>query len=96
MNKYNGYTYEIRPIEVLIGTGRHEEHEATKTGYDYIIHDVYISADAHESDEWYDTESEAVIAAENKIDEFCEGKDPNYDVEPYGQIDWDERRRMGE
>lgn len=86
------------PIEVEIATGRHEEHPQTKIGYEYIIKNVWAMSGDEESDEWYDTESEAAIAAENRIDEILDGCDqePDYDVQPYGQIDWDERIKMGE
>ena len=54
IHEYEYRKYKIEPCEIEIATGRHEEHPQTKTGYIYIILDVYMSGD-HESDEWYDT-----------------------------------------
>lgn len=62
MREHDGVKYKIEPIEVEIATGRDAEHCETKWGYSYYIEDY-----DHDSDEWYDTESEAVIAAENMI-----------------------------
>jgi len=90
--KYESYTYEITPIEVVkSSSGEHEEYI---TGYEYTI---YTNDDPYHSDEWYETANEAEIAAEDMIDKFMDGLDePDYDVQPYGVIDWEERRRMGE
>ena len=100
MREHEGVKYKIEPIEVEIATGRHSEHCETKWGYTYTILnacETYNGYDDHESDEWYDSENEAVIAAEHMIDTLQDGDvEPDYDVQPYGQIDWDERRRMGE
>ena len=94
--EYEYYKYTIEPVEVEIATGRHEEHPQTITGYEFIIKNVYISGDDDVSDEWFETEEEAALAAEARIDYLNSERVPDYDVEPYGQIDWDERRRMGE
>jgi len=65
MRKHDGMTYEIIPIEVIkSSSGEHEEYI---TGYEYTIFDVYADYEPHHSDDWYDTESEAVIAAERMI-----------------------------
>ena len=72
MRTYKNYEYEIIPIEIEVYTGRHEEHPRTKTGYEFIIYDVYKDGIPECSEEWYDTESEAVIMAEDKIGGLCE------------------------
>ncbi len=100
MKKYNGYKYSVNPIEVEMATPYRQEHPRTKIGYVFIIHDVYFdyhnNSPDYESEEWFDTEREAVSAAENTIDSLeCDGE-PDYDEEPYGAIDWDERRKLGE
>lgn len=96
MNEYNNYKYKIEPCEVEIATHPAAENPEYKTGYTYTILDVWLMGGDEESSEWYDTESEAAIAAEEKIDELNEGREPDYDVQPYGEINWEERRRMGE
>ena len=93
MRAYDGVKYKIEPIEVTTATSG--EHEEYKTGYSYYIDDY-----DHESDEWYDTESEAVIAAEDMIGILDSAREEgNYEermaMKPR-DIDWDERRRMGE
>lgn len=72
MKKYEIYTYEVTPIEIEIATGRHEEHPQTKTGYEFTIFDVYEDDEPHHSDDWYETESEATIAAEDAIDNLMD------------------------
>lgn len=72
LQKYESYTYEIIPIEVEIATGRHEEYPQTKTGYEFTIFNVYADDEPHHSDEWHETESEAVIAAEHLIDNLMD------------------------
>ena len=70
MQKYSCYEYEVKPTEIIIsGAGEHEEY---KTGYVYTILDGHIDDD-YESEEWYDTEAEAEMAAENMIDTFESG-----------------------
>lgn len=95
-HKYSHYEYKIEEIDVEIATYPAALEPKYKTGYCYEVLNVYLSGDGHESDEWYDTEQEAHIAAQDKIDELEEGSEPDYDVVPYGQIDWEERRRLGE
>ena len=102
MKTYDGVKYKINPIEVSIATrGEHEEY---KTGYDYRLIDAidtYCGYEDYESDEWYETEEDAIVAAENMIDKFHDGQEyeGNYEermaMRPR-DIDWDERRRMGE
>lgn len=65
MREHDGMKYEIIPIEVIkVSSSEHEEYI---TGYEYTIFDVYADNEPHYSDEWYETESEAVIAAERMI-----------------------------
>ncbi len=52
-----------------------------------------------ESDEWFDTEQEARFAAIGHIDLLEDGPnggEPDYDVSPPFEIDWEERRKLGE
>ena len=95
--KYSHYEYEIHETDVAIAST--SEHEEYKTGYVFTIFDVYAGSD-HESDEWYETESEAVIAAEHMIDTLEDGPDDcDYDTPNYfeqGPEYWAERRALGE
>lgn len=81
MRKHDGMTYEIIPIEVLkFISGEHEEYT---TGYEYTI--FTCPDEPHHSDEWYETESEAVIAAEDmigRLDSEREGPGVDYDISP--------------
>lgn len=95
MRTHDGIKYKIEPIEIEIATGRHAEHCETKWGYSYYIDDY-----DYESDEWYETESEAIIAAEDMIGRLDSAREEgNYEermaMKPH-EIDWEERRRMGE
>lgn len=102
MREHDGVKYKIETTDVTIASS--SEHEEYKTGYVYTLIDAidtYCGYEDYESDEWFDDESEAVIAAENKIAWFHDGMEyeGNYEermaMKPR-EIDWDERRRMGE
>lgn len=93
MREYDGAKYKISQEEISISSNG--EHEEYKKGYVYYIDDYDF-----ESPEWYDTESEAVIAAEHMIGRLDSAREEgNYEerlaMKPR-EIDWDERRRMGE
>lgn len=100
MHKYSCYKYKIQEIDVEIACYPGALEPTYKTGYEYIILDVYMFGGNEESSEWYDTEAEAHIAAQDKIDELESGDhEPDYDCTPFGEHSpewWEERRRMGE
>lgn len=75
-HKYSCYEYEIMPTEVTISST--SEHEEYKTGYYYKIYGEGCHPTVKgviDSDEWYETEGDAVFYAEKHIDELENGSD---------------------
>ena len=86
MHKYNYYKYEIDNIPGY----------PNRWIYEIKLDNPYF-VDWLESDEWYDTKDEAITACKEHIVELLNGSDErDYDIQPYGQINWEERRKLGE
>jgi len=78
MREYDSVKYKVETTEVHEYT--HGDHEEYKTGYVYYIDDY-----DYESPDWYETESEAVIASEHmigRLDSEREGPCAEYDISP--------------
>jgi hypothetical protein len=85
IEKYSHHKFKINTVED--GT------------FVYQILDAYMfTNEVIESDEWFDTEQEARFAAIGHISKIEDGLDceSDYDVSPTFQIDWEERRKLGE
>lgn len=78
MQEYDGVKFKIQTVDIIAPSS--SEHEEYTDGYVY-----YIDSYDYESPEWYETESEAVIAAEDmigRLDSEREGPGADYDISP--------------
>lgn len=91
MPKYSCYEYEIENWFIT-----NDPDEKPK-----YVYTIFLDDFTEQSDEWYHTEQEAEDEAKSRIDVLEDGPEyeGNYEermaMKPR-DIDWDERRKMGE